>query len=85
MFYVYILKSKKDKKCYIGSTSDLKRRFEEHNKGKIFSTKDRRPLVLIYYEAFRAEKDARIREQKLKNFGQGITNVYKRLSNSLLI
>ena len=70
MFYVYILKSKKDKKCYIGSTNDLKRRFEEHNKGKIFSTKYRRPLILIYYEAFR---------------GQGITNLYKRISNSLSI
>lgn len=82
MFYVYILKSKRDQKCYIGSTNDLKRRFEEHNKGKIFSTKNRRPLVLVYYEAFRSEKDARKREQTLKNYGQGITNLYKRISNS---
>lgn len=85
MFYVYILKSKKDRQCYIGSTNDLRRRFKEHSDGKIFSTKNRRPLILIYYEAFRSEKDARIRETKLKNYGQGITNLYKRISHSLLV
>jgi len=85
MFYVYVLKSKKDGKCYVGSTNDLRKRFKEHNSGKVLSTKDRYPLTLIYYEAFRSEKDARKREQKLKNYGQGITNLYKRISNSLEI
>lgn len=83
MFYVYILKSEKDNKRYIGSTNDLKRRFKLHNQGKVFSTKKRIPLKLIYYEAYLSEKDARIREQALKNHGQGITNIYKRISNSL--
>lgn len=83
MFYVYVLKSKRNGKCYIGSTNDLKRRFKEHNNGKMFSTKNRRPLILVYYEAFRSEKDTRKREQSLKNYGQGITNLYKRISNSL--
>lgn len=83
MFYVYILKSKKDGKAYIGSTNDLKKRFKLHNSGKIFSTKLRVPLVLVYYEAYLSEKDARKREQSLKNYGQGITNIYKRISNSL--
>lgn len=83
MFYVYILKSKKDNKCYIGSTNDLRKRFKLHNTGKIFSTQKRRPLVLVYYEAYLAESDARRREQKLKNYGQGITNIYKRISDSL--
>jgi len=85
MFYVYVLKSKKDGKCYIGSANDLKRRLEEHNSGKVVSTKNRRPLMLVYYEAFRSEKDARRREQTLKNYGQGITNLYKRISDSLRI
>ena len=85
MFYVYVLKSKKDGKCYIGSANDLKRRLEEHNSGKVVSTKNRRPLILVYYEAFRSEKDARNREQALKNYGQGITNLYKRISDSLRI
>ncbi|MFH0852223.1 MAG: GIY-YIG nuclease family protein, partial [bacterium] len=39
MFYVYILKSSKDKKLYIGSTNDLKRRFSQHNNGDEQSTK----------------------------------------------
>ena len=84
MYYVYLLKSKKYGKRYIGSTNDLKRRFQEHNNGKVFSTRNQKPLILVYYEAFRSEKDARIREQALKNYGQGITNLYKRIPNSLI-
>jgi len=62
MFYVYILKSKRDEDLYVGSTGDLKRRLVEHNSGKVFSTQLRKPLVLIYYEAYRSEQDARRRE-----------------------
>lgn len=83
MFYVYILKSKKDNKAYIGSTNDLRSRVKLHNNGKVYSTRLRRPLSLIYYEAYLAESDARRREQRLKNFGQGITNIYKRIADSL--
>ena len=84
-YYVYVLKSKKDNKCYIGSTNNLKKRLKEHNDGKVFSTKNRRPLVLKYYEAFLSEKDARLREQRLKNYGKITTELYKRLKNSLNI
>ena len=83
MYYVYILKSKKDQKNYIGSTKNLRKRLELHNQGRVFSTKYRKPLALIYYEAYLSEKDARRREQALKNYGQGITNIYKRISFSL--
>jgi len=38
MFYVYVLKSKKDGRWYTGSTSDLKKRFNEHNEGKVPAT-----------------------------------------------
>ena len=51
MFYTYVLLSKNDDKFYTGYTQDLKVRFEQHNKGQVVSTKDRRPLALIYYEA----------------------------------
>ncbi len=61
MFYVYVLKSSKDEELYIGSTNDLKRRIKEHQSGKSFSTNLRRPLELIYYEAYKKEKDARLR------------------------
>ncbi len=83
MFYVYLIRSEKDENCYVGSTKDLVRRFKKHNSGKVFSTRHRTPFRPVYYEAYSSEKDAREREQNLKNYGQGITNLYKRLQNSL--
>jgi len=52
MYYVYILKSLKDRKLYSGYTADLKARLLEHNKGRAESTKHRIPFQLIYYEAY---------------------------------
>lgn len=52
MHYVYVLRSDKDGDLYIGRTNDLRRRFLEHQEGKVFSTKGRRPLKLVYYEAY---------------------------------
>ncbi len=48
-YYTYVLLSKNDGNLYTGYSSNLKQRFEEHNKGKVRATKDRRPLELIYY------------------------------------
>jgi putative endonuclease len=62
MFYVYILQSTKDYKLYIEYSANLRGRIDEHSRGIVTSTKNRRPMVLIYYEAYRAEKDARVRE-----------------------
>ena len=70
MFYIYILFSEKDRQLYTGFSSDLKARFEKHSKGLVISTKDRRPLKLIYYEAYLKEIDARRREKYLKG-GRG--------------
>ncbi len=83
MFYVYILKSNKDSSLYIGYTNDLKRRFDEHNKGKNISTKHKTPFELIYYEAYRAQKDARDREKMLKQFSGSYTHLKHRIENSL--
>lgn len=55
-YYTYTLRSKKDNNFYVGYTENLKSRFEQHQKGLVFSTKDRRPLDLIYYEACRTKK-----------------------------
>jgi putative endonuclease len=65
-FYVYILQSEKDNKFYTGYTSDLKRRIDEHNTGISLSTKNRRPLKLIYSEACLNAEDAKKREKYLK-------------------
>ena len=66
MHYTYILRSRKDGKCYIGSTSDLRRRFAEHERGEVPSTKPRRPFDLIFYEAYLHHEEAVGREKYFK-------------------
>ncbi len=84
MFYVYVIKSKKIKKLYYGFSSDLKARIQSHNQGNNIATKDGVPWELIYYEAYKSEKDARKREKKLKSYGQSRTHIKNRIQNSLL-
>jgi len=83
MFYVYALKSLKDGSIYIGCTNNLRRRVEEHNKGEGKSTKHRAPFELIYYEAYKSEKDAKYREHNLKRFAVAHHHLKKRIANSL--
>ena len=66
MFYIYILKSKLDHKFYTGFTADLKKRLIEHQRGNVDSTRKRRPLKLVYYEAYKEKSDAILREKFLK-------------------
>lgn len=65
-YYTYILQSKKDGKNYAGYTKDLNLRFEQHQNGQVDSTKYRRPLELIYYEACLNQQDALKREKYFK-------------------
>jgi putative endonuclease len=67
MYDVYILYSQKDKKLYVGQTTNLKKRIAEHTDGKVKSTRNRRPLVLIYKESFSTRYDAMRREKFLKS------------------
>ena len=83
MYYVYIIKSKVDEDLYFGSTNDLRKRFAEHNSGKVFSTKHRKPFELVYYEAYKAEKDARNREHNLKLRANALNQLKRRISKSL--
>ncbi|KKS44087.1 MAG: Excinuclease ABC C subunit domain protein [candidate division CPR1 bacterium GW2011_GWA2_42_17] len=83
MFCVYVLRSLKDGNLYTGSTNNLSRRFDEHNDGKVFSTKSRRPFELLYAEAYKAEKDARNRESQLKLRSKALAQLKKRLTESL--
>jgi putative endonuclease len=82
MYSVYLLISLKDKNFYTGYTIDLKRRIDEHNQGKVFSTQSRRPLKLIYYEACYNEEDAKAREKYLKS-GMGKRYLKNRLKSYL--
>ena len=85
MFIVYILTSIADpQKYYIGFTEDLVRRLREHNAGKAISTKDRGPFELVYYEAYKAESDARHREKNLKLRSRAFEQLKKRIAKCLL-
>jgi putative endonuclease len=82
MFYVYIIKSEKSDRMYTGSTNDLRKRFNQHNKGKSMWTKDKGPWGLVYYEACLNEQDARSREKYLKS-GMGKRYIKNRLKRFL--
>ncbi len=66
MYCTYVLQSKKDMKLYVGYTKNIKLRFEQHSKGLVLSTKNRRPLKLIYCETCTHQQDATKREKYLK-------------------
>jgi len=82
MDYVYLLLSLKDGRFYTGWTNDLKRRLHEHVSGNVKSTRNRRPLQIIYYEACMNEKDAQQREKYLKS-GMGKRYLKNRLERYL--
>ena len=65
--YVYVLHSLKDGKNYTGYTKNLKLRFEQHQKGKVTSTKHRRPLELIFFEGCLSEECAIKREKHFQD------------------
>jgi putative endonuclease len=67
MYYTYVLQSEKDNAFYIGFTEDLKLRFEHHSKGQVVSTRNRRPLKLIYYEACVTQKEQQTVKSILKH------------------
>ncbi len=66
-FTTYILTSLKDNKHYIGLTANLDRRLAEHFQGHVKSTRNRRPLKLIYKESFNTKKEAATREKFFKS------------------
>ncbi len=69
-YTVYIIKRSKDNKRYIGCTKNILRRLNEHNNGLVKSTRNRRPLELIYTEGFENKSDAIARERFFKS-GKG--------------
>ena len=68
MYYTYVLQSLKDNHFYTGFTENLKLRFEHHLKGRVESTRQRRPLKLIYFEACFHIEDAIRREKYFKTY-----------------
>lgn len=71
MYYVYVIKFKRNNQLYIGYTKDLRQRVKQHQKEG--------DLTLTYYEAYQLEKLARTRERKLKYYGSAWRGLKKRL------
>lgn len=68
MYYVYILKSKKNASYYIGSCKNLQDRITKHNKGLVKSTKRYVPWEKVYHEIYPTLKEARKREKQIKSW-----------------
>lgn len=81
-WYVYVLRSLKDGQFYIGSTNDLKRRFQQHQRRENISTAKRLPLKLIYFEGHLSKDDALRREKYFKST-KGRTTLRQILRSSL--
>lgn len=84
MYYVYILQSSKSGILYYGYTTDLKKRFKEHNTSKSKFTKGHLPWKLVFYCAFVDKQKAKDFEHYLKS-GSGKAFVYKRLVKVALV
>jgi len=67
MYYCYILQSFKDKSFYIGSTTDLKERFRQHNNKQARYSSVKAPFKLIWYGAFESKAKSLQFEKYLKS------------------
>ena len=77
MVYIYIIKSGVDGSYYVGITKDINRRLDNHNRGEVKSTKQKRPFTIIYKEEFEDYFFARKREKQIKSWKGG--NAFKKL------
>jgi putative endonuclease len=81
MFYIYVIKNEAGE-LYYGFSNNLKKRFFEHNTGQSFSTRDSK-WTLVYYEAYFSKEDAYKREKQLKQYGQALAQLKRRIKKSL--
>lgn len=66
--YLYILKCS-DGSYYTGSTTDLEKRFEQHQNGEGANhTQKRRPVELVYYEEYQRIDEAFYREKQVQGW-----------------
>ncbi|OGM09061.1 hypothetical protein A2159_02840 [Candidatus Woesebacteria bacterium RBG_13_34_9] len=80
MFYVYVLLQNTGN-LYTGSTDNLKRRYKDHEQGKVTSTKNNRPIKLLLYEGYLFKEDAKRREKYLKT-SDGKRDLKRQLSHA---
>ena len=80
VYYTYILWSSAKRRFYIGSSSDLRKRLIEHNRGGNASTKYGTPWIVLYYEAYRVKSLAQEKERVLKKRGKAWQSLRKRIN-----
>ena len=66
MFFVYVLRNPSGS-LYIGFTTDLSRRMEQHQADEGGWTKGKGPWALVHHEEFADRAEAMRREKTLKN------------------
>ncbi len=78
-FYTYVIYCNKTGTMYTGATMDLTKRMEQHCSGKVFYTRNKGPVELVYFEACLNKDDAYRRERYLKS-GMGKRYIRNRIS-----
>ena len=71
MYRVYVLKSEKQLRYYVGHRHDLDARLAAHNGGKVRSTKAYRPWIVVYSESCANKQEAYKREFQIKSYKGG--------------
>ncbi len=86
MYYVYLLKSRKNGKYYIGHTKNLKERILRHNTDfdKRRYTYGRGPWSLVFYEVFNTRSEAMRHERFLKT-GKGREYIKNKVGDSIRV
>lgn len=68
MYYTYIIQSESKGKFYIGQTNNLQARVNRHNSNKNFTTKNKGPWTLLFFEEFETRSEAMLYENKIKSY-----------------
>ena len=76
MSYIYVLQSPDGSDIYIGFSNNLKRRIAEHERSAHPGWR------LVYYESYLSESDARRRERRLKDHGNAVRQLKRRIKDS---
>jgi putative endonuclease len=67
-FKVYILYSKKIDRYYVGISSNLEWRLQQHNRGLSPYTRGKGPWEIVYSKEFPSRSAAQVREKEIKNW-----------------
>jgi len=85
MYYFYVLKSSVDGELYFGYTENLRNRIQQHNAGLVVATRPRKPLELVYYEAYISQEDAKHREYSIKLRGNAYVQLKRRIKHCVAV